>query len=471
MATWQKGTSPVSKRKTTLLDLNDDCLMALFSWVSPLDMCTVRKLCSRLKNLTEDYFGRNHRFIQFDNVDSEMKNGELLKLLSSFGQQIDVLTVDASNSKKLSSKLDDFCKKHNLQHLKLVRFVFDEDFIRDRFELFVNVDKLTLDDCRSTVLCGSLDDLVKKCTTLKHLELLRGTQVSGTFLEQTYPMLQGLNVNSIATLDSSLFQFFVAMNPQLEELKIVNCRGLGRGLDNNIFDMIGNHLVELKSLTLRCNWNTSEYAKNMMSLLQLPKLQELEIECHEKEIVQFVTRLSDKNQMESLGLKSVKMTENMINALGQLKSVKKLKLDKIVESVNSGSIQSIAVQLPILKQFHVSSSVSLTFDDIVELVENATKLEDLMITSCPSIIPFDEAQFNRLVETCAKRANKLRLTVHIRYDDLNDMKRTISGEMRRNYSEVVRFVELPSPAFDDPNDSSYCTESVCSLDSDDNENV
>lgn len=90
-----------------------------------------------------------------------------------------------------------------------------------------------------------------------------------------------------------------------------------------------------------------------------------------------------------------------------------------------------------------------------------------MITSCSSIIPFDEAQFNRLVETCAKRVDKLKLAVHIDFDELYDMKKDIGDEMRRNNSEIVRLAEmLPEvkdfTAFNEP--SGYFSEEGGALD-------
>lgn len=439
------------KRETSLLDLNDDCLFEIFSCLHLLDLCAIRNSCSRLRNVADNYVGRTHKSLTTkwgctpikSKQYSTIYRAEILQVLSSFGQQIDALTLDQDDfssdalSDVLLPILDAFCKKCPLKHLILKNFVFSDEFVANCSHPFANVGRLTLEKCISyDAIDECIDECIKKCTGLEHLELIY-VDIDGTFLKQDFPMLRRFCVNSVP-IDSELVKNFIAKNKQLNELSIVQCNET----DDSILKSIAEHLTELETLTLRTILVTPNYKDNLMELLNVAKLRELEIECNYNANDDFLKSLAVKDQLASLGLASVELSEDVCNAIGNFKNLQNLKLVKISDSMKPGQFKSIAAPLPNLKKLEIASSESVTFDDIVEFVENAPKLTDIVISSCKNVIPFDKAQFNRLVEVCAKRPVQLKLTVHIDYYALHTMKEDIKGPLRQKHAKIVELIEL-----------------------------
>lgn len=437
------------KRETSLLDLNDDCLFETFSWLPLLDLCVIRNSCSRLRTVADNYVGRTHKLLNTkctpikNDQYSPIYKEEILQVLSSFGHQIDALTLNRDDfstnalSDVLLPMLDAFCKKHRLQHLKLSNFSFSDDFVTSCSHPFENLKGLTLDECTSYTT--SIDEFIEKCTGLTHLEVIHGN-IDFSFLKQEYPLLRQCSVNS-SRIDSEIVTNFISKNKQLNELNMVQCNECN-GVDDSIFISAAEHLSDLEKLTLRTILVTPNFKANLMELLNLRKLRKLEIDCNYETIDDFLKGLAVKNQLDSLGLASVELTDEVCNDIGNLKNLHNLKLVKILDSVKPGQFRSIAAALPNLKELEIASSDSVTFDDIVEFVENSPKLVDIMISSCKNVIPFDRAQFNRLAEVCAKRPTQQKLTFHIDCHNFHTMREDIKGPLRRKHARIVELIEL-----------------------------
>lgn len=55
---------PLSKR-THILDLNDDCLDSVFSYLLPVELCAVKGTCGRFEAVADNYFERQCRNKEF----------------------------------------------------------------------------------------------------------------------------------------------------------------------------------------------------------------------------------------------------------------------------------------------------------------------------------------------------------------------------------------------------------------------
>lgn len=463
------------KRETSLLDLNDDCLFETFSWLPLLDLCAIRNSCLRLRNVADNYVGFTHKSlntkctpIKTDQY-SPIYKEEILQVLSSFGQQIDALTLNRDDfstnalSDVLLPMLDAFCKKRRLQHLKLSNFSFSDEFVASCSHPFANLIRLTLEKCTSYT--ASIDEFIEKCTGLTHLELIHG-DIDFTCLKQEYPLLRRCCVNS-SRIDSEIVTNFISKNKQLNELSMVQCNGM----DDSVFISAAEHLSDLETLTLRTILVTPNFKVNLMELLNLTKLRNLEIDCNYETIDDFLKGLAVKDQLYSLGLASVQLTDEVCNDIGNLKNLQNLKLVRILDSVKPGQFKSIAAPLSNLKKLEIASSDSVTFDDIVEFVENAPELVDIMISSCKNVIPFDKTQFNRLVEVCTRCPTQQKLTVHIDCHNFHTMREDIKGPLRRKHAKMVELIELTEEKTDftalEEETSGYFAEEGGALDYDD----
>lgn len=441
-----ESTAYSANNVPSLLNLNDDCILEILTWLPLLDLCIIRNICSRLRRLTDYHFSRMHKSLNFNS--SNIKDGpfklittdETVKILSAFGQQTDSMTMRADNfsseTDQLLPILDAFCMHRRLKHLKLIKFTFVDDFITNRTQPFANVEKITLDNCYAggNVM---LDELIKKFKSMSHLELIRRNDIDGVYLTHAYPSMQEFSVKTYGNLESQLMEVFLMKNKQLKHLNITNCCGVS----DEIYVSIAE-LSELETLTVRMIQISPNCNANLMRLLKLDKLRELEIECFYQPVADFLNELAVKNQIESLGLASIDLTDAVSTAIGHLKSIQKLKLVSICATNTSIPIKQIAAQLPNIRVCYLVSSHTMKFDNVIEFIENAPKLEKLMISSCPNIAPFDDVQFHQLVEICGKRSDKLQLTVHIEYDDLNTIKHQIDKDVRQKCSEVVQLIQI-----------------------------
>lgn len=438
--------NPYESTRAAILRLNDDCILEIFSRLPLLVLCDVRDTCQRLRTLADYYFARMHKSLNFgcrSIKGTQFKlftQDETKNILSSFGHYIDALIIHAdlfaAKPEEVLQTLNDFCDNRRLQHLKMVKFAFDESIIENCSRLFANVEKITIDKCYADD--EIFEKLFRKCTSMRYLELMRQFNIDGRCLAHTYPMLDGFSLISNDNFDPRMVNAFMAKNQQLKVLKLIGCNFV----DDEILEIIADNLVQLESLSIRMVHITSNFERNLMNLLRLQHLRELEFNCGIQPIEQFINGLAMTNRIEALGISSAELTAELCVAISNLKNLQLLKLISIFDTQQSRSITSIATQLKQLKELHVVESEPLTFDEIVEFIARTPKLEKLVINQCCNIVPFNGSQFIQLADACQKRIQKIHLIVHMDYEELCMTKKQVSTDLRREYLHIVQLVQL-----------------------------
>lgn len=452
--------NPYESTRAAILSLNDDCILEVFSRLPLLVLCDVRDTCQRLRTLADYYFARMHKSLNFgcrSIKGAQFKlftQDETKNILSSFGHHIEALIIHAdlfaAKPDEVLQTLNDYCDNRRLCHLKLIKFAFDETIIENCSRLFANVEKLTIDKCYADD--EIFEKLFRKCTSMQYLELMRQFNIDGRCLAHTYPMLQGFSLISNNNFDPRLVNAFMAKNQQLKVLKLIGCHFV----DDEIFEIIADNLVQLESLSIRMVHVTSNFETNLMHLLRLQHLRELEFNCGVQPIENFVNGLAMTNRIEALGISSAELTGELCAAIGCLKNLQLLKLISIFDTQQSRSITSIAMQLTQLKELHVVECEPLTFAEIVEFIARAPKLEKLVFNQCCNIVPFDASQFIQLADACQKRINKFLLIIHMDYDELCMTRKQVSTDLRQEYAHIVQLEQLSWE------DTDYCvSEAQC----------
>lgn len=452
--------NPYESTRTAILNLNDDCILEIFSRLPLLVLCDVRDTCQRLRTLADYYFARMHKSLNFGCRSIKgahfklFTQDETKSILSSFGHYVEALIIHAdlfaAKPDEVLQTLNDFCDNRQLGHLKLIKFTFDESIVESCARLFGNVEKITIDKCYADD--GTFEKLFRKCTSMRYLELIRQFNIDGRCMARTYPMLQGFSLISNDNFDPHLVNTFMAKNQQLKILKLIGCNFV----DDEIFETIADNLVQLESLSIRMVHVTSNFETNLMNLLRLQHLRELEFNCGVQPIEHFVNGLAMTNRIEKLGISSVELTAELCAAICNLKNLQLLKLISIFDTQQSRSITSIATQLTQLKELHVVECEPITFDEIVEFIARAPKLKKMVINQCCNIVPFGGSRFIQLADACQKRVNKLHLIVHLDYDELITTKKLVSNDLRREYAHILELVQLSWE------DTDYCvSESQC----------
>lgn len=431
---------------TSILSLNDDCLLEIFKKLPVLELCNAKRICKRFNSLVDYHFmmtykslSFNHQMIKEDSF-TLLTLGETRNILNSFGLQIQILTVNAdsfqsSNASEVLGVINEYCGYQQLEHLKIVKFILDEQVIDVCRRLFSNVVKLTIDKCFADDKL--FERLLSVCTEMRELELLRQFNIDGTCLLKTYPKLEGLILRSNDNFDPDYLKIFFTKNPQLKKAKLIGCNFV----DDELFQVIADNLHELEVLAVRVVHFTTAFDQNLLNLLKLRKLKKLEFNCGLKPITEFVQGLAMTNTIETLGISSAELHQDLCNALCILKNLRVLKLISMYE-IKQNCIKELAQNLNNLKEFHIIECDGINFDDTLAFVDNAPKLEKLVVNECCNILPLNEQQFIRLVESCQRRADKLSLNFYLDRFELVNSKEKISEETLRKYSDIVKLISL-----------------------------
>lgn len=125
----KKSKTIPSTERTHILDMNDDCLEAVFSHLDPIDLCAVAQTCRRFESVADDHFRRKYRDATFE-IDSD---SYLIAVFPHF-------------------------------------YFVNENFL----QLSGNsIRKLVVDGLRRTVEAHIWNDICEKCTQLKELVIKR----------------------------------------------------------------------------------------------------------------------------------------------------------------------------------------------------------------------------------------------------------------------------------------------------------
>lgn len=436
--------NPYVSNATKFYDLNDDCLLEIFQRVSVLDLCALRFTCKRFNTLSEYFFKMVYKTLNFSNWNikgeySLLTEDEMRTILTTFGGQMDSITVNADSfepeSKVVLQVINEHCGAKRLHFFKMVKFVLDEQMIEDCDRLWSQIDQLTIDKCY-------LDDdvlnfLLRKCSSLTQLEMVRQMNADGRCLMQEFPQLEGFSLRANDSFDPLCMTTFLQKNTQLRSLSLIGCSFI----DDEIFEIIADNLVNLEALYIRVGAVTSQFETNVENLLRLQHLRKLEFNCGLRPIVPFIHGLAMTNRIEQLGISSAELTPELSSALCNLKNVQILKFCSMYDG-QLNTIKTIAQQLEKLKELHIIECDIIDFEQLLEFVENAGKLEKMLIIQCSRIIPMNPEQFLRMADCVQKRVDKLQLSIHLDYYELKLTKELLTEEMRREYQHIVQVVPL-----------------------------
>lgn len=436
--------NPYVSTATKFYDLNDDCLLKIFERVSVLDLCAIRFTCKRFDTLSEYYFKMVYKTLNFSNWNikgeySLLTEDEMKTILTTFGGQMDSITVNADSfepeSKVVLQVISEHCGAKRLRFFKMIKFVLDEQMVENCDRLWSNIDQLTIDKCY-------LDDevlhfLLRKCSTLTQLEMVRQMNTDGRCLMHEFPQLEGFSLRSNDSFDPLCMTTFLQKNTQLRSLSLIGCSFI----DDEIFEIIADNLVNLEALYIRVVHVTSQFETNLENLLRLQHLRKLEFNCGLRPIVQFIHGLAMTNRIEELGISSAELTPELSSALCNLKNVQILKFISMYDG-QLNTIKTIAQQMQKLKELHIIECDVVDFDQLLEFTENAAKLEKMLIIQCSKIIPMNAEQFIRMADCVQKRVDKLQLSIHLDYFELKLAKELLSEEMRREYQHILQVVPL-----------------------------
>lgn len=246
---------------TTILDLNDDCLLQVYKNLDLLDLTAVADVCSHLRRTAKDYFQlskfRDLNFLLVDRCGDITVNqliSETSKVLRSFGAFItgfsgknewftrrnSWLNIDGLNEESIAKYwrecvrlLAKYCGE-NLVELRLYRFEMTKEVVLS--PLFKRLHILELDYCRGS---GQLlETLPMSCPQLREL-YVRRMDLQHRELNHRFEKLTKLSLEYCNVQPNNIKEF-LKQSPQLKEFAI---RFRPRS-DPRIFEYIGESAPE-----------------------------------------------------------------------------------------------------------------------------------------------------------------------------------------------------------------------------------
>lgn len=435
--------NPYSSSATKFYDLNDHCILEILRRVTVLDLCAIKNTCKRFDALADYFFKMAFKALNFNDWTIKgsyqlLSEDEIKTILGTFGTEIDSITVNADNfepeSKVVLKIINESCGGPRLRYLKMVKFVIDEETVQECSHLWPYIEQLTIDKCYADDLV--IESLIRKCTALTQLEMVRQMNTDGRCLLREFPNLQGFSLRSNDNFDLECMKTFLRMNPQLRTLSLMGCNFV----DDDIFETIADHLVNLEALYIRVVHVSSIFETNLENLLRLQNLRKLEFNCGLRPILPFVQGLAMTNRIEWLGISSAELTPELCAALGNLKNLQVLKLLSMYDGqLHNSSFKSLAEQLPKLQELQLIECDIFTLEQVIEFIEHSPKLEKLVIIQCSKILPLDGDQFKRIADSCQKRLDKLQLSLHLD-SELPTTKEMVGDDLQREYAHILRLV-------------------------------
>lgn len=256
----QLQTDDDTSSLTRFIDMNDDCIDNICSFLPLDDLCSISQTCKRIRNIAGAYFQRrfpnNHVRIQsfrrrsvfymypdekyVEDLKAFIRNVSIQEykgsacvhyLKSNFGENLREISLHGINCDLTESH--GFVIKHQLERLESIKFV--NCSVGDIYEIFL-----------------------KHCQQLKHLGIDEPIQFNGsvTWTTHSFPTLQSIAYFDEANTNRVDFKAFLKLNPQIT---YIACKGI------NIHCCVFEHATNLDYLVL-CFNSEKDFKRNYNAL-------------------------------------------------------------------------------------------------------------------------------------------------------------------------------------------------------------
>lgn len=357
-----------------ILQLNSDCLLAIYKYLTPTDVVNMSDTCTQLRAFADDNIYRKYKKLDFKFVDQlprgQITLSQLRNLLKHFGEYIE--TVHVTDSAFVSSTyryilfLLKFCK--NLQNLYISTYSFSETDYK-MFRTRSDVRSITLDDCS-----GITDDWVTVMKNFPRLETLRirnNREIKG----QMFATIRNLTHLSLIGCSNIITEHIKAVFVQNTTLRSLTMKQCG-SLSSEIFSEIPKYLPDLEHLCIHLN--TLNGPNQLNCLADLNHLTKLQLISSMFNVSTYLSKLGDRNLLEELDVVCSSFDSETCTILKKFKKLKILRIRSPFME-DSNMMDLLAVQLPTLEELYCSGCHSVTDDVLVKFVKMSKNLTTLTI--------------------------------------------------------------------------------------------
>lgn len=411
-----------------LMELNDDCLLHLFTFLQPMTVANVAHVNVRLNKLIKRfiqtkykiYFSRNFNLVAH-NQTIPINLFVLQSFLYIFGQDIGTLTLNRNifdetydkfeSMGKIQNLIDIYCPK--MKEMTLIGF----GMCGLTHKFYGRLESLTLDDCSVTRAWINMPKLtVLKLSTVIFrrwpMEYVSRENRDWDFYQPPKPIplpcncfgqLKELRLIDINLDNPAAEKLLKSNSNHLQKLSIVKCREISPF----IFGAVGklSHLVEFEYK--KKNLGNSSF----LPLLSLKKLKVLKLFHSSISIPDLVDCfITNRIKIEHLELGLSAFTAKAAESIQKMSTIKVLKLIEM-NGLNESHILSMAGQLRELEELHINSKAFFTQNGIADIVRAASRLLCLKIDAPGFILNVEMYQTILTAIQERENPNKLEITI------------------------------------------------------------
>ncbi|KAG4069689.1 hypothetical protein HA402_014712 [Bradysia odoriphaga] len=194
---------------TNLLDLNDDCLYAIFdlSRISLGDLCSLTRTCTRLKDIGTKIFEHKHnQSCDLRKIEEKISVAVATSVMQLFGSTMSKLCISLSESSHPIAIIDSitrYCKSLKSLTLESYEVPDNENAITGLGLLFVNLTTLHLINVNIqrggsaiTTVRGTPINFFNQCQLLRSLRVEKCKNLERIIFESFFPKLERFSYSS-----------------------------------------------------------------------------------------------------------------------------------------------------------------------------------------------------------------------------------------------------------------------------------
>ncbi|GAB0092077.1 hypothetical protein DMENIID0001_070370 [Sergentomyia squamirostris] len=367
----------------SILRLNDQCLLKIFSYLNILELIKLEEVCRRFQNVVEEIYRHHWKKLDFLHLAKELNivlhSEEAEVIAGKIGAHVNELIIILNSDEEIHQRYvlkqtpivpNSILQKcsQNIQHLHIEYFNV-EDNLDNLNELFDKLKSLKLINCQ---LRDEDIPALRFATNIRILDLSFNHEMKGSFL----PFLRNIEEISLEScfLIQSNFLEFCQNNPTIRSLNVA----YGAFIDQECVNSLAKIPLEnLEILKIGCNSFV-----NLGILADFPKLVHVEVKGRRvQDLDVFVERFTIHDQLKHLIISLVDDS----TALNMITKFTKLKYLKIQYGDFSNMVLNQLSCKNTLEELHVLNSNNLNSTDLLKCVIGCQALKVLNVRYCEDI--------------------------------------------------------------------------------------
>lgn len=423
---------------TTILDLNDECLMKIFDNFDLFELSTVAGVCSRFKLVAEECFRTSTKTsLALSDIEREYDTlqqivGRATRILRCFGNQIvafretHVVLSKFNEEPKASREMYRHCIiellarycGESLIDLTLSTIDLTEGIPTMLLPLLERLRKLTIEKCSMSKLmlkllpfvCGELREFsllnISNKWTDKYHDRLFEPMVANPLYEP-FCKLEKIVFHDMANLKKIDVEEILVFNPGMREIRVTSCPQIS----GQIMDVIVELAENVEILHIEIGYAIAYLPSPSIDFGRLKNLWSLTLRIPSVEqMVDSVWQIAAANiPLTHLELKRAniyRFNERLLDGIVRMDALQSLKLTD-VNGLLEPQILEICEKCTSLEQLSLETGYNWKSSAILRVVENARKLKLLNIRGVHTfgLIPIHANLCPDLIRTVADRDN------------------------------------------------------------------